>query len=60
MSFIQWMNMNMIIDIVSIVFFIAFVIKFRKIQNQLKQLNDDLNLVVRNPQAAKRSFKKRQ
>ena len=52
--------MNMIIDIVSIVFFIAFVIKFRKIQNQLKQLNDDLNLVVRNPQAAKRSFKKRQ
>ena len=60
MSFIQLMNMNMIIDIVSIVFFIAFVIKFRKIQNQLKQLNDDLNLVVRNPQAAKRSFKKRQ
>jgi hypothetical protein len=59
MSFFDWMNMNMIVDITFLVFACASVWKFRKIQKQLLEIRSDLNLVMRNPQAAKRLLKER-
>ena len=57
MSFIDWMNMSMLVDISFLVFASVFVWKFTKIQNRINKLESDLNLVTRNPQAAKRRLK---
>jgi len=59
MSFFDWMNMNMIVDIAFLVFSSAIVWKFRNTQKELEQIRSDLNLVMRNPQAAKRLLKER-
>ena len=60
MSFFDWMNMSMVVDIAFIVFSGAIVWKFRKLEKQLIELRSDLNLVMKNPQAAKRLLKERQ
>lgn len=78
MNFLNWMNMNMIIDIACIVFFGAIIWKFRKNKTnslvieknmemqrlaiiQLIEKSDNLeekiNLVAKNPQAARRRLK---
>ena len=59
MNFLDWMNMNMIVDIAFLVFFVVIVWKFRKIEKQSAQLRSDLDLVMKNPQAAKRLLKER-
>tara|TARA_R110001592_G_scaffold353088_1_gene651711 strand:+ start:1021 stop:1203 length:183 start_codon:yes stop_codon:yes gene_type:complete len=59
MNFLDWMNMNMIVDIAFLVFSGAIVWKFRKTQKQLIEMRRDLDLVMRNPQAAKRLLKER-
>ena len=59
MSFFDWMNMNMIIDIAFLVFSGAIVWKFRKIQKEVVEIRSDLTLVMRNPAAAKRLLKER-
>ena len=59
MSFFDWMNMNMIVDIAFLVFSSAIVWKFRNTQKELELVRSDLNLVMRNPQAAKRLLKER-
>jgi len=59
MSFLDWMNMNMIIDITFLVFSVAVVWKSRKTRKQLLEMRSDLDLVMRNPQAAKRLLKER-
>ena len=59
MSFFDWMNMNMIVDIAFLVFSGAIVWKFRKIQKEMIEIRDDLHLVMRNPAAAKRLLKER-
>lgn len=87
MSFIDWMNMNMILDISFLVFTCAFIWKLKKqnkklqtiidenqninrkiiiIQDNLKDLDttyqktqNDLFLVMKNPQAARRILKER-
>jgi len=59
MSFLDWMNMNMIIDITFLVFTGAVVWKSRKTRKQLLEMRSDLDLVMRNPQAAKRLLKER-
>jgi len=60
MTFFDWMNMNMIVDIAFIVFSGAIVWKFRKLEKQLVELRTDLDLVMKNPQAARKLLKERQ
>lgn len=60
MTFFDWMNMNMIVDIAFLVFSGAIVWKFRKLEKQLAQLRTDLDLVMKNPQAARKLLKERQ
>ena len=59
MSFFDWMSMNMIVDIAFPVFSSAIVWKFRKLQAKVAQLESDLRLTMKNPQAAKRLLKER-
>tara|TARA_A100001515_G_C4468423_1_gene176005 strand:+ start:255 stop:437 length:183 start_codon:yes stop_codon:yes gene_type:complete len=59
MSFFDWMSMNMIVDIAFLVFSSAIVWKFRKLQAKVAQLESDLRLTMKNPQAAKRLLKER-
>lgn len=59
MNIIDWMNMNMIADIAFLVFSAAIVWKFRKLENKLALLKSDVELTMRNPQAAKRLLKER-
>jgi|OM-RGC.v1.036521598 hypothetical protein len=59
MSFFDWMNMNMIIDIAFLVTFSAVVWKLRTMERRLMELREDLTVVMRNPQAAKRLLKER-
>ena len=49
----------MIVDIAFMVFSGAIVWKFRKIQKEMLGIREDLDLVMRNPQAAKRLLKER-
>ena len=60
MSFFDWMNMSMVVDIAFIVFSGAIVWKFRKLEKQLIDLRSDLDLVMKNPQAARKLLKERQ
>lgn len=70
MSFFDWMSMNMIVDIAFLVFSVAVVWKFKKLQDKISKLSisedritnleSDLAITMRNPQAAKRLLKKRQ
>ena len=60
MSFFDWMNMSMVVDIAFIVFSGAIVWKFRKLEKQLAKLRTDLDLVMKNPQAARKLLKERQ
>ena len=60
MSFFDWMSMNMIVDIAFLVFSCAIVWKFRKLESKVAQLESDLKLTMKNPQAAKRLLKERQ
>ena len=50
----------MIVDIASIVFFIAVAWKLNKLQRKIVQLESDLLVTMKNPQAAKRLLKERQ
>ena len=59
MSFLDWMNMNMIIDIAFLVFSGAVVWKFRKLEKKTDQIKQDLELTMKNPMAAKRLLKER-
>jgi len=59
MSFFDWMNMSMVVDIAFIVFSGAIVWKFRKLEKQLLTLREDLDITMKNPQAAKRLLKER-
>jgi len=59
MSFFDWMNMNMVVDIAFIVFSVAIVWKFRRIEKRILNLESDLTVTMKNPQAAKRLLKER-
>tara|TARA_B100000242_G_C42910900_1_gene422312 strand:+ start:468 stop:653 length:186 start_codon:yes stop_codon:yes gene_type:complete len=59
MSFVDWMNMNMIVDIAFLVFSVAVVWKFNKTKQKIESLEKDLNLVMVNPTQARRVLKKR-
>jgi len=62
MSFTQWISMNVFMDISFLVFAGFVIFKLRKQKNNtdsIKQMREDLNLAMRNPQAAKRALKDR-
>ena len=59
MSFIDWVNMSIFVDIFLLVFSGAVVWKMRKLQSKIKSLNEDLHLVAKNPKDAKRLLKNR-
>ena len=59
MNFLDWVKLSTAIDIASIVLFIAFFIKFRKLNNQLKEVRKDLDLTMVNPAVARRTLKDR-
>ena len=60
MTFLDWMNMSMAVDISFVVFACAVIWKLKKIQKRISSLENDLALTMRNPQAAKRLLKERQ
>ncbi len=59
MSFLDWISMSILVDIAFVVCFVATVWKLRKTENSLKLLRQDLNIVMKNPQAARRLLKER-
>ena len=62
MSFTQWISMNVFMDISFLVFAGFVIFKLRKQKNNtdsIKQMREDLNLAMRNPQAAKSALKDR-
>ena len=60
MNFLDWMNMNMVVDIACVVFLVAIILKFRKMKKQITSLRGDLDVTMKNPAAAKRLLKERQ
>ena len=60
MNFLDWMNVNMFMDIAFIVFTTATVIKLRTMQNKITSLQKNIDLNIKNPQAAKRLLKEKQ
>jgi hypothetical protein len=60
MSFLDWMNMNMAVDIACVVFFAAVTWKLRRQQSELAEIRKELTLVIKNPAAAKRRLKQKQ
>lgn len=60
MSFLDWMNMNMAVDIACVVFFAAVTWKLRKQQSELAEIRGELTLTIKNPAAAKRRLKQKQ
>ena len=59
MNFIDWMNMNMLVDIAFLVFAAAIVWRSRKLEKRLVNIEKDLHLTMKNPMAAKRLLKER-
>ena len=43
MTFVDWMNMNMAVDLACVVFFVAIVWKFVKLEKKILSLQEDLN-----------------
>ena len=60
MSFLDWISMSILVDIAFIVCFGATVWKLRKTESRLDLIRQDLNLVMKNPNAARRILKERQ
>lgn len=58
MNFLDWMSMNMVIDIAFIIFSGAVIWKLRKIQEKVTALEEKIFLVAKNPQKAKRMLLK--
>ena len=58
MSLIDWLNMNLILDISFLVFAAAATIKLRKMQNKINALEHAVKTVIKNPQQARKNLKK--
>ena len=56
MTFIDWMNMSMIVDIALVVYAAACTWKIRKLQGMISKNSEDIFLVTKNPQAARRKL----
>ena len=60
MTFLEWISINMIIDISFLVFAGAVIWKLKKFNNKIKSLEKKLLATMRNPKAAKRLLKEKQ
>ena len=60
MSFLDWLIASTITDLFCVVFITAMVWKLIKNKKELSLIRKDLDLAMRNPQAAKRLLKERQ
>ena len=58
MTFLDWMNMNMFIDISCIVFIATLVWKVKQLHKQQQIEKDLLRLTIKNPQQARRQLNK--
>ena len=56
MNFIDWMNLNMLVDISFVVFASAVVWKIRKIQKEVYRLDEKINNTTLNPKIARRTL----
>ena len=56
MSFVDWMNMNMIVDIALVVYAVACTWKISRLQKMTLKNSHDILLVTKNPQAARRKL----
>ncbi len=59
MSFFDWMKISTAVDIAGLVFIVVFLLKFRILSKQLKQIREDLDLAMENPAVARRTLKNR-
>lgn len=59
MSFMDWLSMNLLVDIACVVFFAAVVWKFKKLEKELLETRNDIEMVAKNPSLAKRLLKER-
>jgi len=59
MTLMEWLNMNMAVDIVCLVFFCAIVWKFRKLEKQIAEARQDIKIISRNPSGARRLLKEK-
>ena len=60
MTYLSWITTSIIIDISTVCFFVAFILKIKKLQSQIQDIRNDLRITMKNPQAAKRLLKERQ
>ena len=60
MNFLDWMNMNMVMDIAFIVFTIAIIHKLRNLQNKISLMQEKVTLNTKNPEHTKRLLKENQ
>jgi len=58
-SFMNWLSMNLLVDIACVVFFAAAVWKFKKLEKELLEIHNDIEMVAKNPSLAKRLIKER-
>lgn len=56
MNFIDWMNLNMLVDISFVVFAAAAVWKIRKIQKEMYHLDEKINNTILNPKITRRTL----
>lgn len=56
MNFLDWMNMSMAVDIACLVYMCAATWKVRQLQKQIHNNQDNIALVAKNPQAARRKL----
>jgi len=58
MSLMDWLNMNLILDISFFVFAAAVIIKLRKMRNKINNFENALKIVIKNPQQARKRLEK--
>jgi len=58
MSFLQWINLSIFMDIFLLVFSSAVIWKMRRLESKIKTIDDKVHLIAKNPKDAKRLLKK--
>ena len=57
MTFIDWLSINLIVDISFVVFATACVWQMRKMKKKISEIDKKLKLTIKNPQQARRILK---
>ena len=59
MDILNCIDMSLVVDVCLAVLFAGIVWKVNKLSSNLDQVRQDLNLTIRNPQAARRAMRKK-